>query len=182
MTISPLHDTPSQHRHCTDILPQSEHYYQHLIQNLPNGVLIQSPSGEILFSNRTAEQLLGLTEEQLRGKVFTELDIEIAVEGITYSAETTLAVHRAMTGGQPVQNLVLRVRPFKAEFRIWLLVNIVPEKVSQDKTPYVVVTLSDITDFKNAEAALSTSEPRSSHPSERSTGSSRRAGRACRPQ
>lgn len=148
----------SSQRGCEDTLPQSEHYYRHLIQNLPNGVLIQSPSGEILLSNRTAEQLLGLTEDELRGRVFTDLDIEIAVEGGVSSAETAQTVYRAMTAGQPVQNLIFRIRPGKADFRIWLLVNIVPEKDAQGQTQYVVVTLSDITDFKNAEAALSTSE------------------------
>lgn len=155
--MSPIRDTSPQHRR-EYTLPQSDQYYQHLIQNLPNGVLIQSPSGEILLSNRTAEQLLGLTEGQLRGRIFTELEIEIAVESGDSSAETTQAVYRAMTAGHPVQNLILRVRPSKADFRIWLLVSIMPEKDIQGLTQYVVVTLSDITDFKNAEAALSTSE------------------------
>ncbi len=141
-----------------ETLRQSEQYYRHLIQNLPCGVLIQSPSGKILLSNRTAEELLGLDESQLRGTTFTDLGLTIAAEADTSTAETWQAVHRAVTTGQPLQNLVLRVQPANSDFRIWLLVNIVPEKDVQGVTQYVVVTLSDVTDFKNAEAALSTSE------------------------
>ncbi len=141
-----------------EILRQSEQYYRYLIQNLPCGVLIQSPSGEILLSNRTAEELLGLDENQLRGRTFTDLGLVIAAETDTSSAAALEMIHRAMTTGQPLQNLVLRVQPANSDFRVWLLVSIVPEQDIQGATQYVVVTLSDVTDFKNAEAALSTSE------------------------
>ncbi|MEO8391846.1 MAG: PAS domain S-box protein [Chloroflexota bacterium] len=135
---------------------QSEHYYKHLIQNLQVGVLIQSPSGEILLSNLGAQRLLDVSETQLLGKRLTELDFEITGEADTTGVVDTLRDH--ITTGQALQNLVLCVYHPQTGYRAWMLVNIVPELDANGIIQYVVVTLSDITDFKNMAAALRTSE------------------------
>lgn len=139
-----------------EVLHHSEHYYKHLIHNLQVGVLIQSATGEILLSNLGAQRLLQVSESQLLGKRLTEVDVEITGEAGTLEVKEIL--HEHLSAGKPLQNLVLCVYHHHSEYRAWMLVNIVPELDAEGVVQYVVVTLSDITDFKNMAAALRTSE------------------------
>ena len=108
-----------------EVSRQSEQYYRHLIHNLQVGVLIQSPSGEILLSNLGAQKLLDVSETQLLGKRLTELDYEITGESDSTGVVETL--HEHITTGQALQNLVLCIYHPQTEYRAWMLVNIVPE-------------------------------------------------------
>ncbi len=49
-------------------MTQDELQFQELIDGLKVGVLVQGPQAEILVSNQTALDLLGLTKDQLLGK------------------------------------------------------------------------------------------------------------------
>lgn len=141
-----------------EVSRQSEQYYRQIIQNLQVGVLIQAPNGEILLSNRAAEKLLGLSEEALLGKLLTELGLDFTSEYAAAGPEIVQVIRQVVTNGDPLENLVVGVSPPHTKARIWLMINILPERDTEGVAQYVVVTLNDISDFKNAEAALHSSE------------------------
>jgi PAS domain S-box-containing protein len=86
-------------------LRRSEERFRELIENLQVGMLLQGAEAEIMVSNRAALQLLGLTEDQLLGKSFFDLDWDVIHEdGSPFSSEEST----------PCRRLSLPVSPYAA--------------------------------------------------------------------
>lgn len=137
---------------------ESAQHYRRLVADLQVGVLIQSPSSQILMSNQLALDLLGLTEDQLLGKTsFDPTWNVIHEDGSPFPGETH-PVPQAIATGLPVENVVMGVYRPTTQTRVWLLVTAKPQFESDGRLQQVVCTFSDISKRKWAEAALEKSE------------------------
>ena len=58
----------TERRRAEQVIQESENKYRALARNLPVGVVAHAPDTSILFSNSMAQELLGLTEDQMLGK------------------------------------------------------------------------------------------------------------------
>lgn len=122
--------------------------YQDLFAHMSVGVIFQDIDGRIIDANPAAQQLLGLTREQLLGLTsFDERWRAIQVDGV----EIPGAMHPAMVAmrtGKPVRNEIIGVfSPGKERYR-WLRVNAIPRLAPGGKRPAgVFVTFDDITEW-----------------------------------
>jgi len=141
-------------------LELSEGGFRRLIDQLQVGILIQGTRSEILFANRAALGLLGLSEEQILGK--TSLDASsfaVREDGSPFPGEDHPAP-RALATGRPVRNVVVGFYRPVTKDRVWLLVSADPQLDAEGRVREVISTLSDLTAIKRAEDRLRESEAR----------------------
>jgi PAS domain S-box-containing protein len=129
------------------------------VGDLQVGVLLQGARAEVLYANKAALELLGLSAEEIIGR--TSIDgggLTIHEDGSSFPG----ADHpgpRALATGRAVRNVVMGfLRPHTSE-RVWLLVNADP-RPAPDGGRNVVVTLTDISLQKRLEERLRESESR----------------------
>jgi two-component system CheB/CheR fusion protein len=133
------------------LLRQREEQALALLNALPVGVLLQSPSAEILSSNPKALELLGLSEAQLLGKTSFDPQWNVIHEDGSDFPGPTHPVAQAIARVQPVRNVMMGVyRPAKQD-RIWLRVNAVPLCEADGRVREVICTFADVTELRAAQ-------------------------------
>ncbi|MDP3538965.1 MAG: PAS domain S-box protein [Azonexus sp.] len=134
-----------------DALEESREKYRRLVADLQVGVLIHSPTAEIILSNRIALELLGLSESQLLGKTSFDPDWNVIHENGSPFPGPEHPVPQAIATGKPVENIVMGVYRPNTQDRVWLLVNAKPELAGDSSLQQVICTFSDISERKRAE-------------------------------
>jgi PAS domain S-box-containing protein len=141
---------------CTDItarkqaleaLRESEEKHRALFTTMTQGVVYQNAEGILIDANPTAERLLGITLDQMRGKTVRGPHWRAVRED---GSDLPDAEHPAMVAlrtGQIVQNFVMGIHNPAVESRRWLLVDAIPQFRPEEDTPYQVYSLfNDITE------------------------------------
>ena len=137
---------------------EGEDRFRFLLEELPVGVLLQSPAAEILSSNPRALELLGLSEDQLLGRTSFHPDWNVIHEDGAPFPGPTHPVPQAIATRQPVRNVVMGVYRPATQDRVWLLVNAVPELAPDGSVQMVLCTFTDITERRLEEIRLHRSE------------------------
>lgn len=124
-----------------------EKKYEHLFNEMAQGVVYQDAEGHIISANPAAEKILGLSLSQMQGK--TSMDKEwkaVKSDGSPLPGEEHPAMVSLKTG-RPVLDYIMGVyNPAAAQMR-WILVNAKPIFKENSKEPYqVFTTFDDITD------------------------------------
>jgi PAS domain S-box-containing protein len=132
-------------------LQESKENYRNLVADLQVGVLIQSPSSEIILSNRIALELLGLSESQLLGKTSFDPDWNVIHEDGLPFPGAEHPVPRVIATGRPVENIVMGIFRPTTRDRVWLLVSAKPELATDGSLRQVICTFIDISETKRAE-------------------------------
>ena len=131
-----------------------------ILQNVAVGITVQGPQSEIFENNIAACEMLGLTEDQLRGK--TSFDAQwkvIHIDGSPFPPEEH-PVPKAIRELKPVKGIVMGVfRPINNDL-IWLLVDAIPFFDDNKSLLYVICSFNNITNQINAENALKISNER----------------------
>ncbi len=144
----------------SEILESNEKRFRTMIQNLQVAVLLVSKESEILTSNQAALNLLGLTEDEISGKVCLDLSNKFIREDGTKFPQELQPITQAIATRQPVHNVVMGVNHQGTQNIIWLLVNADPQFAVDGSINRVICTFSDITKSKQDEAAKWESEQR----------------------
>ena len=132
--------------------PQSEPSFQELVDTLQVGGVVLTPTSQIVFCNQRALDLLGLSKDQLLGCSSCEPDWSmIGEDGAPFPAQARPAA-RAFAEQRAIHDVVMGVELPRAKARVWLLVHANPLFDSDGCVRQVVVTFSDITERKEAEA------------------------------
>ena len=126
-----------------------------LFQSMAIGIVYQDNTGKIISANQAAEELLGLTQDQLMGR--TSMDPEwhaIHPDGSIFPGETHPAM-QALQTGKPVYNTPMGIYdPIKKTYT-WILINAYPEFEKGAETPYqVYATFTDVTELIETEKRL----------------------------
>jgi len=142
-----------------EIFKAKEHQFRVIFENMPVGVVFQNEIGFITMANSAAQDILGLSLEQLQGK--HSMDPEwraIHEDGSDYPGPSHPAMISLRTG-KPVKNAVMGVFNSKNKAYRWLKINSVPEfKEGSGIVTGVFTTLEDITDIRLTTLALEESE------------------------
>jgi len=121
-------------------------------------MLVQDLSARIVYANRIARSMLGLSPDDV-GQVST-LDPSwemIRPDGQPLPAEERPG-YRAMSEGQPQHDVVLGVRPHSEGEHRWVMVSSIPHHEDGELT-YVVSTISDIsTEHRRVNSLLHTKD------------------------
>lgn len=135
-------------------LRESEEKYRTLLANLTVGVVVHGTDTVIRFSNPMAGELLGLTEDQMRGKSAMDPRWCFLRDDASPMPLEDYPVNRVLGSGAILQNQVVGVcRPDRTE-PVWLLCNGFPARDEQGALAQIVITFSDITERKVALEAL----------------------------
>lgn len=133
---------------------RAERYVRELIQKIQAAVVVHGADTCILSSNATAQELLGLTEEQLFGKAAIDPTWHFfhengeAVKPEKYPVNIVLSSHKSL------RNYTLRVHRPTKEKDVWVLVNGDPVVNEKNEIIQVIITFVDITERKEAEEKL----------------------------
>ena len=126
-------------------LQESESRYRSVIATMPEGIVLQQADGNIIACNQSAEEILGLSIDQMRG--LKSVDFErstIQEDGSVFLGEEHPAMITLKTG-IPQTNVIMGIcqedRPTK-----WISINSQPLFHPEQTTPYAVVaSFADIT-------------------------------------
>ncbi len=139
-------------------LRDSEERYRSVITAIREGIVVHDASGKIITCNASAERILGLSKEEIIGR--TSFDARwqtIHEDGSLFPSENHPTMVTLRTGTACI-NVVMGVYKPNGELS-WVLINSQPLFQPGKTTPYaVVVSFSDISRRKEAEAALRKSE------------------------
>lgn len=129
-----------------------------VLMNLHTGVVVHAPDTSIIFSNRRATALLGLSEDQMLGKRVIDPNwCFIDTEGNRLAPER-YPVSLVLSTLTPLRETVLGVlAPNRAEI-VWLIVSAFPDFASTGELLRVVVNFHDISQRKKMEAELEKSK------------------------
>jgi PAS domain S-box-containing protein len=123
-----------------------------LIEGLQVGVVVQGPASEILLANAKALELLGMTDDQLRGRSSLDPGWDIArADGSSFPGEERPVI-QALRLRAPVRDVVIGVRRSGEAERVWLLVTAMPQLRGDGSVVQVVATFTDITAQRRVEA------------------------------
>ncbi|MBK9090322.1 MAG: GAF domain-containing protein [Holophagales bacterium] len=145
-------------------LEGSEKRYRTLIQRIQAAVVVHGADAQVVASNRKAQELLGLSEDQLMGKAVTDRAWQFFRPDGSAVPPEEYPAHRVCVTRQPLKDLVARIhRPGKnGASDVWVLVNADPVLGRDGEVSQVIVTFSDITELKRAEGRLHSEAERGS--------------------
>jgi PAS domain S-box-containing protein len=145
----------SERNQAKEALWKSEEKHRILFETMAQGAVYQNAEGDIIFANASAERILGMSIDQMRGK--TSIDTQwksIHEDGSAFPGETHPSMVALKTGKQ-VKDVIMGVFNPKEEAYRWIRINAVPQYKPGHSMPYqVYTTFRDITDLKRVEEAL----------------------------
>jgi two-component system, cell cycle sensor histidine kinase and response regulator CckA len=134
-------------------LRESEEQYRNLFESMEQGVVYQMADGGIVSANPAAERILGLSLEQMKGRVSTDPRWRcVREDGSDFPGDQHPAMLALRSGRSVLGTLMGVFHPGEDQHR-WILVDAVPEFRAGQASPHRVYTiLSDITTRRRAEA------------------------------
>lgn len=135
-------------------IQRTEILFRSVFSAMAEGMVVQERNGGISACNQSAERILGLTVDQMRGHTSTDpMWGAIREDGSPFPGE----MHPAMItlhSGQPQSNVCMGLRKPDGS-TTWILINSEPIFHPGTKEPYsVVTTFTDITERKRLEEQL----------------------------
>jgi len=129
----------------------NEERVNRLIDSLRVGVLLQGRQTEILYSNKAALEMLGLTEDELYGRSSYHPEWNVIHEDGSPFPGSTHPVSIAIATKKPVANIIMGVYRPVSKDRVWLLVNAEPLLCDEGKVKEVICSFRFKTDLKTIE-------------------------------
>ncbi|MCP3890133.1 MAG: PAS domain S-box protein, partial [Desulfobulbaceae bacterium] len=108
----------------------------------------------IMFNNREAENILGLTYEQMSGKKAIDPAWNFMREDSTIMKVEEYPVSKVFSTKKPIQNYVLGVNRPDRDYVTWVIVNAIPVFSNDSELAKIIVNFVDITALKQAEKKL----------------------------
>ncbi|MEI7829775.1 MAG: ATP-binding protein, partial [Prolixibacteraceae bacterium] len=132
----------------------SEERYASLLNNLEAGIVVHAPDTSIRMNNSRASELLGLSEDQMKGRLAIDPVWRFVSEkNVTFSGEE-YPVNAILKTRSPIHNLVAGViRPVTNDI-VWLNVNGFPAFDSNGEITEILISFIDITERWKTEAQI----------------------------
>jgi diguanylate cyclase (GGDEF)-like protein/PAS domain S-box-containing protein len=140
-------------------LREAEERYQTVVSALHEGVIVYSAAGEIVAANPRAEELLGLSEEQMLGRTPVDEHWRTVHEDGSPWDRDELPTARALSTGEAQLGDVLGVYTPAGELR-WVRSNATPLRDENGWLAGVVSSFVDISEQRVRERALAVAEER----------------------
>jgi PAS domain S-box-containing protein len=145
----------AQKKKTDEVLIESEEKHRLLFKTMAQGVVYQDANGRIMDANPAAEQMLGMSLDQMQGR--TSIDPHwkaVHEDGSDFPGETHPAMV-ALHTGEIVKNVTMGVFHPKEMSYKWIVINANPQFIPGEKVPFkVYTTFNDITERKLMEETL----------------------------
>ncbi len=141
-----------------EALRVSEKRCRSIFETISEGIILQDASGKILSWNKGAENIFGISAKEVLNRKSESQDWHtIREDGSRYEGKDHPFMITLKTG-KPCRNEIMGVYKPSGELR-WISVNTNPMFSGVDEMPYaVVISFSEITEFKQTVEALADSE------------------------
>jgi diguanylate cyclase (GGDEF)-like protein/PAS domain S-box-containing protein len=137
-----------------------EHRYRDLVEHMPAGVVLHGAASEIQLANAEASRLLGLSVEQLHGRVAVDPRWQFLHEDGRVMSLSEYPVNRVLSTGRSLAHLVIGIWRPDLDAQVWVLCNAFPVHDEAGQVRQVVVSFTDVSELKQAERRLARSEER----------------------
>ncbi len=134
------------------VVRDSEKKLYALLQSIQAAVVVHGPNTEIITCNKAAQELLGLTEDQMLGKKAIDPAWNFCNEDGSHMQLSDYPVNRVITSQKEFKNFIVGINRPDKEYVTWVLVHAVPEFSSFGDIVRVIVTFMDITQLRQVEA------------------------------
>jgi PAS domain S-box-containing protein len=138
---------------------ENENRYRGLINNINAGVVVHAADTSIIMSNTRANVLLGLNDEQIKGKVAFDSHWKFIAEDSTPISLDDYPVMRILKSKELIKHQMIGVCR-SAEDIAWLMVNGFPVLDDNNEILEIVVSFIDITERKLADEKRRQSDER----------------------
>jgi PAS domain S-box-containing protein len=128
--------------------------YSSLVSNIQAGIVVHAADSSILISNVAAQTMLGLSEDQMRGKVAIDPAWHFFREDGSVMPVEEYPVCQVLRNCQPLRDFVIGVHRADNKSDIWAWVNADPIFDAANNLLQIVITFIDITARKQAEDTL----------------------------
>jgi len=137
-----------------EALQKSEERYRSLLTNLDAGIVVHSPDTSIIMNNRKASELLGLNEDQMKGRMAIDPGWKFVNENRVPLPLEEYPVNQVAATRMPFGNEILGVIRSPGNDLVWLTVNGFPVFDAHGKLLEILISFIEITERKKAEEAL----------------------------
>ncbi len=137
-----------------DLLAENEKRYRGILNNLEAGVVIHNPDTSIQISNAKASELLGLSEDQMKGKLAIDPQWKFIYEDGSSVPIEHYPVNEISTTKKPFNNIIIGVNRPATNDIIWLSVNGFPRLNIEGEIIEIIITFIDVTKRKEIEIDL----------------------------
>jgi PAS domain S-box-containing protein len=135
-------------------LRASEERYRSLIHKVQTAIVLHDGQGRILDSNPLAQELLGLSADQLLGKTLIDPEWHFLREDGSVLPVTEYPASLVLSSRQPLRYYVTGINRPDRDAVMWVLVNGEPEYADDGEIAQVIVSFVDITERRRIEDAL----------------------------
>lgn len=135
-------------------LLKSEERYRGLLNNLDAGIVVHAPDTSIIVNNVKAAELLGLTDDQMKGITAFDPAWSFLNEDNSVMSIERYPVNQIVATKQALKNFTIGVsRPITNDI-VWLLINGYPDIDASGAIYEIVISFIDITEQKLMEMEL----------------------------
>ena len=135
-------------------LRESEGRFRSLLNNLEVGIVVHAADTSIINSNPKASLLLGLTEDQLKGKHAIDPSWHFIYEDRSPVSLDKYPVNQILNSKKPIQHKIAGINRPATNDVVWVMVNGFPVLDSSGQIKEIVVSFIEISDLKIAEENL----------------------------
>ncbi|MDP1843304.1 MAG: PAS domain S-box protein [Sediminibacterium sp.] len=130
---------------------KESYFLQTVIDSIEEGVIVQNRKGEIIAFNKTALEILSLSESQLLGKTSFDPTWNASFADGSPAPGEKHPVSITLKTGEPQHNVVLRIA-IEGSIPKWISINSKMLEIGDDAV--AIVTFSDITEIVNTNTSL----------------------------
>jgi PAS domain S-box-containing protein len=134
-----------------ELIIEKEKEYRTLVENLSVGIVVHDASSAIILSNIAASQMLGLSEDQLKGRSAIDSAWSFLKEDLSIMPIEEFPANLVLKTGNPLKDYIAGVQRPDLGHIIWVICNGYPVFDQHGKINNVVITFADITSRKKAE-------------------------------
>ena len=135
-------------------LRESEERYRGLLNYLDAAVVVHAPDTSIIMNNPKAAELLGLSDDQLKGKTAIDPAWKFLREDGTPLPIEEYPVNAISRHKKAIKNLIIGINRPLTQDLVWGSVNGYPVINNEGKISEIVISFIDITEVKKASDAL----------------------------
>ncbi len=133
---------------------ESEERHRGLLNNLEIGILVYTPSGEIILANPKACSMFDMIKDEESNIFQFKVEWEYLDESEELINDETCPIRKILRNRESIQNYLMGCRKKGSIEATWLMVNGFPELNESGEIEEVVISLLDLTDRKKIVEAL----------------------------
>jgi len=129
----------------------AERRFRELMSEIPVGVIVRKPDGELVFANQTAHRQLGMSPEQMVAKAVYNPVLENRIVDRAALPSTAYPREQVLRTREPLRNLVFSMRMEGSQEPAWFNCDAFPIFGADGEITEVAMGFTDISELKRSE-------------------------------